>query len=308
MEIVQRGGHTGDSRIVGRVIVIGGGAAGFFGAIACAEAGGVGEIVILEKGPAILGKVRISGGGRCNVTHSCFEPADLVECYPRGRRSLIGPLHRWQPRETVAWFEAHGVQLKTEEDGRMFPVTDDSQTVIDCLTGAARDLGVRWRKRCGVAGVRLAGGGGGFVVQTTTGEELTADCLLVATGGVRSGEARRPVEQLGHTLEPPVPSLFTFHIEDERLRDLPGISVPEAVVNWGKLRTEGPVLITHWGLSGPAILKLSALGARELAAREYRFEVSVDWTGGLTADEWEQLGPRTIEYRATCPAYPLDAA
>lgn len=264
-----------------RIIVVGGGAAGFFGAIAAAEAG-CREVLILERGPTVLGKVKISGGGRCNVTHACFDPRELVGNYPRGGRSLIGPLHRWRVEDTVAWFAERGVELKTEEDGRMFPVTDSSQTVIDCLTGAARQLGVEWRTRCGVRELRPRPDGG-FVVVTGEGEELEARAVLMAGGGVRSAEARRPVEALGHTVAPPVPSLFTFHIEDERLAGLPGVSVPEVAVQAAGIEARGPLLVTHTGLSGPAILKLSAWGARVLAEADYRFELTVDWTAGRGA-------------------------
>lgn len=256
------------------VIVIGGGAAGFFGAIACAENGG--RVLILEAGPEVLTKVRISGGGRCNVTHDCHEPRQLVQSYPRGSRSLMGPFHRWQVNDTVEWFERHGVRLKTEEDGRMFPVTDRSRTVIDCLTSAARHLGVRWRTRCGVSAI---GADAGFVIETTTGETLRARQVLVATGGTRSAGARLPAEQLGHELLAPVPSLFTFRIPDERLAGLQGVAVPAAVVGAGQRETEGPLLVTHWGLSGPAVLKLSAWEARELAADDYRFTLRVNWLG-----------------------------
>ena len=263
----------------GRLIVIGGGAAGFFGAIAAAEHG-VGEILILEKGPEVLTKVRISGGGRCNVTHGCFDPRELVNAYPRGKRSLHGPFHRWQPADTVEWFEGHGVALKTEEDGRMFPVTDDSQTVLDCLTRVARESGVVWRTHCGVTGMRVRPAGG-FVVETGDGEELDARWVLVATGGIRTREARRPVEAVGHRLAAPVPSLFTFRVDDPRLKGLQGVSVPNATVRTDSLAASGPMLVTHWGLSGPAVLKLSAWGARIMAERGYEFDLRVDWTGGL---------------------------
>lgn len=266
--------------------MIGGGAAGFFGAIACAEAG-LRDVLILEKGAEVLGKVKISGGGRCNVTHACFDARRLSEGYPRGAKSLLGPFHRWQAQETVDWFAAHGVPLKTEPDGRMFPETDDSQTVIDCLTGAARAAGVAWRIRCAVTGVRKADDE--FVVETSKGDPLRARTLLVATGGIRSGGARKPVADLGHEMNAPVPSLFTFQIEDPLLAGLQGVAISNAVVQAGKLAAEGPVLITHWGLSGPAILRLSALGARAFAECDYRFELSVDWTAGATEEEVHEI-------------------
>lgn len=261
---------------MGRVIVIGGGAAGFFGAIAAAEEGC--DVLLLERGKEVLSKVRISGGGRCNVTHNCFEPGQLSEAYPRGKKSLRGPFSRWQPEDTVRWFEERGVALKTEEDGRMFPTTDQSQTIIDCLLAETKRLGVTCRTGCGVTALRRVDEK--FQVETAGGWER-ADTVLIATGGARMGAARKPLEDLGHSMMPPVPSLFTFHIDDERLQELPGLSVNSAHLEVGKLKTEGPVLITHWGLSGPGILKLSALGARELADCDYRFELKVDWTGGL---------------------------
>lgn len=263
------------------LIVIGGGAAGFFGAITAAEAG-LDGIVILERGPEVLTKVRISGGGRCNVTHDCFEPRELVQHYPRGVKSLLGPFHRFQPADTISWFADHGVALKTEDDGRMFPVTDHSGTIIDCLTTAARQAGVTWRTHCGVG--KVARSSEGFEVITENGECLRSRALLVATGGIRSRQARLPAEDLGHSLTPPVPSLFTFKIDDPRLHDLQGVSVPHATVRAGEVESTGPLLITHWGLSGPAALKASAWGARELAALDYQFTVEVNWTGRESPD------------------------
>jgi predicted Rossmann fold flavoprotein len=263
-----------------RVLIAGGGAAGFFAAITCAEANPEAQVVLLEATAHLLAKVKISGGGRCNVTHACFEPRELVKRYPRGGRELLGSFHRWQPRDTVAWFEARGVKLKIEEDGRMFPVTDDSATIVECLLDAAKKAGVEIRLRCGVTAL-LPGENPRFQATLTTGEVLPCDRVLLATGGNRSSAGYAIAEKLGHTIEPLVPSLFTFQIADDRLRDLSGLSVPCAgtAVVGTKLREEGALLITHWGLSGPAILKLSAWGARELAALEYRFVLTVNWLG-----------------------------
>jgi predicted Rossmann fold flavoprotein len=267
-------------------LVAGGGAAGFFAAIACAEANPAASVTLLEAAANPLAKVRISGGGRCNVTHACFEPRDLVLGYPRGGRELLGPFHVWQPRDTAAWFADRGVRLKTEADGRMFPVTDLSATVVDCLLGAADRAGVRVRTR---AGLLSAGRGGpaepAFLARLATGEILPCDRLLLATGGGRSSAGLAVAQSLGHAIEPPVPSLFTFHIDDHRLRGLEGLSVPDAAVAMPakRLASRGPLLVTHGGLSGPAILKLSAWGARELAACDYRFEISVEWSAGLNA-------------------------
>ncbi|MFV1994785.1 MAG: NAD(P)/FAD-dependent oxidoreductase [Verrucomicrobiales bacterium] len=261
------------------IIVIGGGAAGFFAAITCAQAlGDRAAVRILEKSSRVLDKVRISGGGRCNVTHACFEPRPLASHYPRGERNLIGPFHAWQPQDTVAWFAERGVKLKTEADGRVFPVTDDSETVVACLRRAAHDAGVRVSNETEVSRVdRLAQDR--FRIHTSSDEEIIADALLIATGGTRSAAARHPVESLGHTLEPATPSLFTFHIDDARLSGLQGLSVDPVSLRHpdSGLATEGPLLVTHWGLSGPAVLKLSALGARDFAQRNYRFAIEVNW-------------------------------
>ncbi|MFT6179337.1 MAG: putative Rossmann fold flavoprotein [Paracoccaceae bacterium] len=263
------------------LIVIGGGAAGFFGAITAAEAG-VEKILILEKGSEVLTKVRISGGGRCNVTHDCYDPRELVQSYPRGQKNLMGSFHRFQPADTITWFEEHGVELKAEADGRMFPITDRSETIIKCLTDTAREGGVIWRTRCGAADVKATKDG--FEIDTTLGQTYKTQKLLIATGGIRSADASKPVEDLGHTTSEAVPSLFTFKIGDIRLHDLQGVSVPNAHIKIDSLESEGPLLITHWGLSGPAILKSSAWGARDLANRDYRFKVEVNWTGRETAE------------------------
>ena len=260
-----------------KVIVVGGGAAGFFGAITCAEAlQGRGSVMILERGANVLQKVKVSGGGRCNVTHSCFEPKELAKRYPRGGPALIGAFHRFQAADTVKWFEARGVGLKTEPDGRMFPTTDQSQTIINCLTNAARAAGVELRTGCGVERVERRSAGG-FRLHLSVGGTLDSDVLLLATGGTKAADVL--AASLGHTIEPPVPSLFTFHIADKRLEGLSGLAVERATVTVAgtKLKETGPVLITHWGLSGPGILRLSAWGARELAALDYKFPLRVNW-------------------------------
>lgn len=258
------------------LIVIGGGAAGFFSAITCAEQSDK-SVLILERTSQLLQKVKISGGGRCNVTHECFDPRDLSRNYPRGEKSLIGPFHRFNAADTVEWFTSRGVALKTEDDGRMFPETDSSQTIIDTLMGAAKAAGVRIHTSEGVASI--APTDDHFDVVTDTGKAYTAGNVLVATGGTRSAAGAKLAASLGHALQPPTPSLFTFNTKDQRLRNLLGLSVEPAevsIVN-SKLASRGPVLITHWGLSGPGILKISAWGARELAGRNYRFDVRVNW-------------------------------
>jgi predicted Rossmann fold flavoprotein len=272
-----------------RVIVIGGGAAGFFGAITAAEAlGAAGEVTIYEATAHPLAKVRVSGGGRCNVTHHCFDPRELVKKYPRGGRELLGAFHRWQPRDMVAWLAERGVETKAEEDGRMFPVTDDSATIVDCLTAAAAKAGVRVVTAMGVRQVEHAGkdASAGFWVTLTDGSGVRCEKLLIASGGNRSSAGFTIAEALGHTIEPLVPSLFTFHIDDARLIGISGVSVENAAasVPGTKLRESGPLLVTHWGLSGPAILKLSAWGARELANRNYEFPLQVNFAPAHTRD------------------------
>jgi hypothetical protein len=277
-----------------RIIVIGGGAAGFMAAITCAESNPRAIVTVLEKARNILAKVRISGGGRCNVTHACFDVGEFVTRYPRGSRELIGPFQRFQARDTVEWFENRGVKLKTEPDGRMFPVTDDSSTIVECLTRSAKAAGVQVLTRCNVERVEK---GAEFSLQLTSGEVLRCDRLLLATGGSRSGSGSHLAEMLGHSLTPPVPSLFTFHIETPWLRQLPGLSVEsvEASVPGTPLRERGAMLITHTGLSGPAILRLSAWGARLFHDQAYRFPLLINW---LPEFEPGQLGNQ----RETQPA------
>jgi len=262
------------------LIVIGGGAAGFFGAIIHAENGG-GPTLILEKTKNLLGKVKISGGGRCNVTHHCFDPRELSKYYPRGEKSLIGALHRFSAEDTVKWFESKGVALKVEADGRMFPITDDSQTVIDCLTDSATDAGVEIRKQCGVKSIRKEGDV--FKLISDGGEELECRNVLLATGGTRLAAGAKLAEELGHSLEPAVPSLFTFKIDDSRIASIPGLSVAhtELSISGSKLKSSGPLLVTHWGVSGPGVLRISAWGARELAVKDYTFTLRVNWLPDL---------------------------
>lgn len=261
-----------------QIAIVGGGASGFFAAITAAEASPDCTVTIFEATAHLLAKVKVSGGGRCNVTHACFEPRELVQRYPRGGRELLGAFSRWQPRDTVAWFEARGVKLKIEADGRMFPVTDNSQTIVDCLMGAAQKAGVVIRTNCGVKMVERAQDGG-FSLTTTPGETVTVDRLLLATGGNKSNAGFTIAAQFGHAIEPPVPSLFTFHVNDPRLKELSGVSVEDAAtaVTGTTLKERGPLLVTHWGLSGPAILKLSAWGARALHDCGYKFTLRVNW-------------------------------
>lgn len=268
-----------------RVVIVGGGAAGFFAAIACAETlGGRGSVTVYEATAHPLAKVRVSGGGRCNTTHACFDPRELVKKYPRGGRELLGAFHRFQPRDTIAWFAERGVELKTEEDGRMFPVTDDSATIVECLMRAAEKAGVKLVTSMGVRTVEALNGG--FWVTLTNGEESRCEKLVIATGGNKASAGLAIAQKLGHAIEPPVPSLFTFHIDDRRLEGLSGVAVENAgvAVRGTKLKESGPLLITHWGMSGPAILKLSAWGARELAGMNYEFPLLVNWVNGYTRE------------------------
>ena len=202
-----------------KIVVIGGGAAGFFGAITCARAHPGHSVILIEKMRQVLAKVRVSGGGRCNVTHSCFDPAVLVRAYPRGGKALLGPFHRFQPRDTIQWFKECGVELKTEADGRMFPISNRSETIIQCLMQEAEKAGVVLMRETEVLGIEP-----GFTVQLKDQESLHADALLLATGSSKKGYEW--AQHLGHTIIPPVPSLFTFNIKDERLEDLSGVSVP----------------------------------------------------------------------------------
>ena len=293
------------------VAVIGGGAAGFFSAISCSEANPGLRVVVFERSRRVLAKVRVSGGGRCNVTHSCFEPRELVTRYPRGSRELLGPFHQWQPRDTVAWFEARGVSLKTEADGRIFPTSDLSSTIIDCLVRAARTLDVEVRKQAGVQSVSTSSARR-FALTVGHGGSFEADRLIIASGGARKSGGPRIAQSLGHTITELAPSLFTFHVDDPRIGGLQGLTIENVrvVCREAKLEQSGPMLITHWGLSGPAILKLSAWGARSLARMGYRFELRVNWLGDASADsvrstlndQKRDLSRRSV--RTLCP-FPL---
>ncbi|BAW95613.1 FAD dependent oxidoreductase, putative [[Synechococcus] sp. NIES-970] len=269
-----------------KLIVVGGGAAGFFGAIAAARANPKLEVIILEAGKAFLSKVKISGGGRCNVTHHCFDPLELVKAYPRGQRELRGAFSQFQPQDMIAWLRAEGVKLKTEADGRMFPVTDDAETIIQAFLRAATQAKIQCRTGAAVQSI-LKEETGQFQVNLKGGDRLLADAILLATGSHPSGH--RLAAALGHKIIPPQPSLFTFQIKDPRLEGLAGVSVPEAIVSIKldqkkKLEQTGPLLITHWGLSGPTVLKLSAWGARTLAENQYKMSSTVNWLPGLNPE------------------------
>lgn len=287
-----------------RIVIAGGGAAGFFGAIAAAEANPHAKVTLLEKSPELLAKVTISGGGRCNVTHHCFYVDRLVQHYPRGARELIGPFHRFQPCDTVQWFESRGVPLKVEPDGRMFPVSDRSSSIVDCLLRTARDAGVAIHTHRGLRAIQPRPGGG-FNLDLTSGESIPADRVLLATGGNKATAGYRLAASVGHTIEPPVPSLFTFNVPDPALHALAGIAAPDAAIRApdAKLEQRGPLLITHWGLSGPAALKLSAWGARAFAASEYRAGLVVTWQRTGAAERAATFA----EFRKKHPARTLHA-
>jgi predicted Rossmann fold flavoprotein len=281
-------------------IVIGGGAAGVFAAIQAKEANPKAKVLLLEKSAVLLAKVRVSGGGRCNVTHSCFDPRLLVQNYPRGNQQLLGPFHRFQPRDTIAWFEERGVPLKTEADGRIFPCSDQSESIISCLLGQARLLGVEVRFRQRVQGIIKDNHT--FMITMKDDEQLMAYKLLLATGS--SAEGCSWAESLGHTLQPPVPSLFTFNVPTSSLKELSGIALPDVGLHLKGtfLRQRGPFLITHFGFSGPAVLKLSAWGARYLHGLNYRAELVINWLPGMNQEE---LRVKLNSLKATAPSKTL---
>ncbi|PIX09071.1 MAG: aminoacetone oxidase family FAD-binding enzyme [Flavobacteriaceae bacterium CG_4_8_14_3_um_filter_34_10] len=268
------------------ILIIGGGAAGFFTAINAAENNSEAKIVILERGKEVLTKVRISGGGRCNVTHAEFVPKELIKKYPRGEKELLGPFHHFMTGDTIEWFEKRGVSLKIEEDGRMFPETDSSQTIIDCFLSEVKRLAIDVKMNHSVKTITKQDSL--WCITTTKGDFITKN-VVIATGS--NPKIWQLLEKLGHKIIPPVPSLFTFHIKDARITDLSGISTNVAVKVLGTtLKSQGPLLITHWGMSGPAILKLSAWGARELYALDYTFTMQVNWLENQESEEaLEQL-------------------
>jgi predicted Rossmann fold flavoprotein len=251
------------------LLVIGGGPAGFFAAIRFAENCPNAHVLIVEKGARFLAKLLVSGGGRCNLTQHCFEPAEFVRAYPRGGRELLGPLHRFGARQVMDWFETRGVALKAEADGRVFPQSDSAANIVNLLLGEAQRLGIELRTHAPVEHI-IGAVGGGFHVRMRGGATLRANKVVLATGG--DARSLALAAGLGHQLQAPVPSLFTFEIRDRRLQGLAGVSVAQAHLRLAdsRLQAEGPLLITHWGMSGPAVLRLSAWGARELAQRGYQ--------------------------------------
>ena len=257
-------------------IVIGGGAAGFFGAIQCAERNPQRRILILEKSSEVLSKVRISGGGRCNVTHACFDPSEMIAHYPRGNKELLGPFHRFLCDDMRDWLSEQGVETKIEEDGRVFPASNTSESIIKCFMDLCRQYQIEIKTGCGVLKIEAKED---YWSLETTGEDFVARNVLIASGS--SPATWKVCQALGHHIVDPVPSLFTFKIKDPLIDGLAGISVPyaEVVIKGQKFHETGPLLITHWGLSGPSILKLSAWAARALYEVGYQFAIEVNWTG-----------------------------
>ncbi len=267
------------------IIIVGGGAAGFFTAINIVEKNPVLKVAILERGKNVLEKVRISGGGRCNVTHACFEPNELVKFYPRGEKELRGPFHQFCSGDTIEWFEKHGVALKIEDDGRMFPVSNSSQTIIDCFLNATQKLGISVLTGQSVQSIYKKDNC--WKIETPSEQYLT-EKLILATGS--NPKMWELLQTFGHAVVSPVPSLFTFNIKDPRIKDLMGVAALATVkVKDTKLSANGPLLITHWGMSGPGILKLSAWGARILHDKNYQFTIYVNWLNDIETDVAEKL-------------------
>lgn len=269
-----------------KIAVIGGGAAGFFAAVNVARRNPEMPVTIFEKSSTVLSKVRISGGGRCNVTHHCFDPEVMAKAYPRGSRELRWAFEQFQASDTVDWFKERGVELKTESDGRMFPVSDDSATIINCLKQEAEKYNVTIRNRYKVEALKPIDGHQ-FELSIPNRQNPIFDTVIVATGGFNRRSRYEWLEDLGHSIVEPVPSLFTFNFRKKIFEDLAGISVKQGSVSIEdtSFRYNGPILITHWGLSGPAVLKTSAWAARYLHEREYRFNIRVNWLSSKTVAE-----------------------
>ena len=267
------------------IIIVGGGAAGFFAAINVVEKNLKLKVAILERGSEVLSKVRISGGGRCNLTHACFEPNEIVKFYPRGEKELRGPFYQFCSSNTVEWFSNHGVELKIEADGRIFPVSNSSQTIIDCFLKATQKLGITVVTGQSVQSIFKKNQ---IWKVETQNEKYIAEKLILTTGS--NPKIWGMLQNIGHSIVNPVPSLFTFNIKDARIKELPGVSALVSItVKDTKLNASGPLLITHWGMSGPAILKLSAWGARILFEKNYQFTIFINWLNEVDTDEAENI-------------------
>lgn len=262
--------------------IIGGGAAGFFAAIETASSNPVYHITILEKSDKLLSKVKISGGGRCNITNACFDAEDLIKNYPRGNKELKSVFHKFNPADTIDWFESKGISLKTENDNRVFPVSNNSDTIINCFLNEAKKFKIEIIKNYAVKEIKKTHTG--FIVNPDSKFSITFDKLLISTGGNSKPEFYSVFEKLGHTIIPPVPSLFTFNLEKHPLKGLEGISLEKVKVKIknSKFVKEGAFLITHWGFSGPVILKLSAFGARFIYEMNYDFEIEINWIPNIS--------------------------
>jgi predicted Rossmann fold flavoprotein len=279
-----------------KIAIIGGGAAGYFAAITAAEANPLAQVTIYEQSKRTLTKVKISGGGRCTVTHNCLDPKELATRYPRGAHELRGAFHRWQPQDTIDWFAGRGVATKAEPDGRMFPTTDDSQTIIDCFHKAAQSAGVQLRKECGIKSISHSQGQ--LIIHLSDGTQETTNKVLVASGSLKASSLTHSLEALGHTIASLAPSLFAFNLSDKRTQGLSGLAIQNATVSHvlpSPVKTDsrqpkplpqtGPILITHRGLSGPAILRLSAWQARAFQDENYHFEIQINWLGQVSKDQ-----------------------
>lgn len=266
------------------IAIIGAGAAGCFAAANIPYKDGR-QVTVLEKTGKVLQKVKVSGGGRCNVTHACFDAPELVDRYPRGKQLLRKSLYRFSPVDTIKWFEQRGVKLKTEDDGRMFPVTDTSQTIIDCLWQEMMHNKVQLLYHRSVERIEQAGAQ--FIIHFTDAPSIAADRVLIAVGGFPKAEQYKWIEALGHTIQPPAPSLFTFNIPKHPITELMGVVADNAAIKitGTKIVEHGPILITHWGLSGPAVMRTSAWAARELQQRHYEFQVHINWLGDIQETE-----------------------
>ncbi len=278
----------------GVIAIVGGGAAGFFAAISAAESRTRDKVLLFEGGNRLLRKVKISGGGRCNLTHHCFDPMELSKNYPRGSRELRGAFHAWQPQDTISWFEENGVDTKTEEDGRIFPASDQSQTIIDCLLNSAKQAGVSLKMEKRLLDLRREDTH--WELEFSGSEVVRANCVCLALGSLKESGILNALKSLGHSIEPLIPSLFAFNLADHPLKELAGVSVADA-----KIRTlplgkphSGPILITHRGLSGPAVLRASAWDAKSLAEQKYEFEAKINWLGDKSK---ERLIGEFVDFR-----------
>ncbi len=275
-----------------QLIVIGGGAAGFFSAVNAARLAPLLKVMIIEKASKLLSKVKVSGGGRCNVTHKEFDVNELIKKYPRGRNFLKKELYQFTPKDTIEWFESRNVNIKAEADGRMFPASNSSQSIIDCLLQEADKYHVEIRMNTTVSNIEKENGQ--YLLHTNTGE-IKADYLVIACGGFPKADQFYWMKNLQHSIEPPVPSLFTFNVPDSDIKTLMGLSAKQVEVKiaGSKLKEKGPILITHWGFSGPVVLRLSAWGARELAQKNYSFSIQINWTGAFNEnslrEEWNSI-------------------